>query len=927
MKGIGSNYFVAVLLMLLVGGGAWVIQENIATKAQAEIRHTLTTIRDTTHLGVRTWFKELIAAGAAWADTPKIREATIQLLTQATDKKSLLNSPAQKSLREWFRTIFKVSHYQGYFIVGPNNINLASSRDQNIGEINLLEGHREFLLNVWAGYTAVSLPVKSDVPLVNRNGELESGMSSMFVAAPIRSEKGEIIALFMFRVNPEEGFTNVLHQGRIGETGETYAFDNNGIIISKSRFEGQLSDIGLISGEEHGILNIELRDPGVNLVKGGKKITVPESRQPLTLMAESALKGETGTSLSGYRDYRGVPVIGAWLWDQNIGLGIATEVDAEEAYRTLGVTRLAIIGFTLFSFILIIGLTVFYSILVERKRIEIELRRAAAIFDNTDEGIVVTDAQVNIILVNEAFTDITGYQPEEVLGKNPRLQQSGCHDKEFYKSMWGILKKDGQWRGQIWNRRKNGELYPAWENINSVKNGDERITNYVAIFSDISVLKESEDRLKHLAHHDVLTGLPNRLRFSANLEQAIETAKRHKHKVALMFLDLDRFKRINDTLGHDTGDKLLIEFSARLKKCVRAEDTVARLGGDEFTIVLTEVVKAEDASLIAGKIVKVVREQFIFDKHVIDTSTSIGIGIFPDDAKNCEELMKAADTAMYHAKQMGRNRYQFFTEELATQTIRHALIERGLKTAIENNEFELYYQPQVNLSNGKIAGVEALIRWNHPGHGQLQPDTFIKIADDSNLIDMISEWVLRTAICDYKIWSKKMPSVPRITVNITGRQISREKSIKKILDLLDELAVDPNILQLDLEITEMALERIDYTIDIINTLKKRGVMFAIDDFGTGHSSLSRLKHLPVDILKINQSFIRDISTDEDDKAITTAIIAMAHSLGLSVIGEGVETKLQLDVLNELVCDEVQGFYFSKPISADEITPLLEKTFL
>jgi len=563
----------------------------------------------------------------------------------------------------------------------------------------------------------------------------------------------------------------------------------------------------------------------------------------------------------------------------------------------------------------------------ERKSLELELRRAATIFDNTDEGIIVTNADYEIILVNKVFTEITGYKPDDVYGKNPRLLQSGHQDDAFYKTMWNTLNRDGQWRGEIWNKTKDGNIFPAWENINAVKDEHGDITNYVSIFSDISILKKSEERLSHLAHHDNLTGLPNRLRFTANLEQALETAKRHEHKIALMFLDLDEFKQINDTLGHDIGDKLLIEFSERLKNCVRAEDTVARLGGDEFTIVLTKIAHSEDAGLIADKIVKAIRKPLVLDKQSIDTSTSIGISIYPDDAKNCEALMKSADIAMYHAKAMGKNRYQFFTSELASRKIRHALIEKGLQTALENKEFELYYQPQINLIDGKISGVEALIRWNHPEHGQLLPKEFIKIADDSNLIDMISEWVLRTAINDYKDWSKTISPAPRIAVNITGRQISREKSIKHILDLLDEFALETNILQLDLEITETSFERIDYTIEIINTLKKRGVMFAIDDFGTGHSSLSRLKHLPVDTLKIDKSFIRDISTDEDDKAITTAIIAMAHSLGLRVIGEGVETKAQFEILHGLSCDEAQGFYFSKPVPAKEITQLLEKTFL
>ena len=555
-----------------------------------------------------------------------------------------------------------------------------------------------------------------------------------------------------------------------------------------------------------------------------------------------------------------------------------------------------------------------------------ELRLAATVFDNTDEGIIVTNAETEIILVNKAFTTITGYRPEDVLGENTRSLQSGHHDAAFYHAMWDTIKSDGQWRGEIWNRRKNGDIYPAWENISVVKDERGHITNYVAIFSDISVLKESEERMAHLAHHDNLTGLPNRLRFIANLEQAIESAKRHKHKVALMYLDLDRFKYINDTLGHNVGDQLLKKIAERLRDCVRAEDTVARLGGDEFTVVLTEVAQAEDAGLVADKIVKVVRTPVIVKEETIDTSASVGISIFPDDAIDYEGLVKAADTAMYHAKAHGNNCYRFFTAELASHAHEIALIEKGLRTALGNMEFELYYQPQVSLADGKVAGVEALIRWNHPDRGQLQPKTFIHVADDSNLIDFIGKWVLRTALRDYECWTKNGTTGPRIAVNITGRQITTERSIKRILMVLEELAPEPNVLELDLEITETALERADRTINLINTLKNRGVMFAIDDFGTGHSSLSRLKHLPVDTLKIDRSFISNIADEDDDKAIAAAIIAMAHSLGLRVIGEGVETRSQLDVLRALGCDEIQGFYFSKPVKSGDNDRLLEKSF-
>lgn len=353
---------------------------------------------------------------------------------------------------------------------------------------------------------------------------------------------------------------------------------------------------------------------------------------------------------------------------------------------------------------------------------------------------------------------------------------------------------------------------------------------------------------------------------------------------------------------------------------------MARLGGDEFTVVLTEVAQAEDAGLIADKITKAVRKPVTLGAQTMDTSTSLGISIFPDDARDCDGLVNAADTAMYHAKAAGKDRFQFFTAELASRAFEHAKLERGLRKALKRKEFELYYQPQVSLVDGKIAGVEALIRWNHPDHGQLLPETFVHVADDSHLIDSVTEWVLRTALSDYDSWPKSRSTELRIAVNITGRQITAEQSTRRILHILEELAPEPNVLQLDLEITETALERTGRTMNIINTLKDRGVRFAIDDFGTGHSSLSRLKQLPVDTLKIDRSFISDIAEDDDDKAISGAIIAMAHSLGLRVIGEGVETRSQLEALRALDCDEIQGFYFSKPVPAAEIAGLLDKSF-
>lgn len=1181
MRGIKTFLFIIIFMAIFLALGVWAVQTNIAKSARADVGRSLTIIRDTTHQALKIWFKDQKAAAVAWADDPKIRESTARLLALSPHQSTLQDSPDQQALRAWFLRIQKVTHYQGYFVVGPNHINLASSRDQNIGVKNLLVGQEDFLAGIWAGRTAISLPTRSDVPLTGSHGRLVSGLLSMFVATPIRNDADEVIAIFMFRLDPEEGFTNILERGRIGNTGETYAFDSEGRLISQSRFDDRLKEIGLIPAGEHGMLNLLIRDPGENLIEGGQAI-VPRNQQPLTHMAKSAIRGEAGIDVNGYRDYRGVPVVGAWMWDTGLGLGISTELDVQEAYQTLHATRLTIITLTVLTLLLLIGATAIYTLyrqrkqtettlqkseqlhrhlfenagvgivhhgvdgrflrtndyfrkfigyeadeleqmtpldfthpddiaesqallekiengkldlfelekryvckdgsirwghvnssiirdqngnmiiwigaitditdlkqaeealresevtlsaifeqaavgvaLIEshsgkflrinkkfsdiigysseeilsldfmkithpddlqedldnmrllldgkinefsmekryfrkdgsivwgnltvspmwktgeqpnnhiavveditvRKQTEEELRRAATVFDNTDEGIIVTNAECAIILVNKAFTVITGYKPDEVLGKNPRLLQSGRHDVAFYKTMWDTLKRDGQWRGEIWDRRKNGDVFPAWENINVVRDEQGRIINYVAIFSDISILKESEEQLAHQAHHDTLTGLPNRLRFIANLEQAIESAKRHNHKVALMFLDLDRFKHINDTFGHDVGDQLLKSIAERLKSCVRAEDTVARLGGDEFTVVLTEVAEAEDAGLIADKIVKTVRKPVTLGTHTIDTSTSVGISIFPDDAVDSEGMVKAADTAMYHAKAMGKNSFQFITAELALRTLKHVQIEQDLRKAIENKEFELYYQPQINLNDGKVAGVEALIRWNHPDHGQLLPEEFIHVADDSNLINAITDWILHTALSDYEYWTNNGSIGPRIAVNVTGRQITSEPSTKCLLNVLKKLKSESSTLQLDLEITETTLESTERAIDIINTLKDLGVMFAIDDFGTGHSSLSRLKQLPIDALKIDRSFISKIADEGDDKAIVAAIIAMAHSLGLRVIAEGVETRSQLDVLQALNCDEIQGFYFSKPVPASEIPRLLEKSFL
>jgi diguanylate cyclase (GGDEF)-like protein/PAS domain S-box-containing protein len=562
--------------------------------------------------------------------------------------------------------------------------------------------------------------------------------------------------------------------------------------------------------------------------------------------------------------------------------------------------------------------------IAERKKAEQRLRQAATVFENIDEGILITGADKKIIAVNKAFTDICGYDEAEVLGRDTDLLRSGRHEEAFYTDLWQTLREQGKWRGEIWNRRKNGEVFPAWQSFSAIRNGSGQISNVVSILSDISQIKQAEERLTELAHHDALTGLPNRLLFTAHLDQALERAKRHRHRIALLFLDLDRFKIINDTLGHDSGDELLKTIATRLQQCVRAEDTVARLGGDEFTVILNDITHSEDAGLLAEKMLQAVVQPVSIGGREIVISTSIGISIYPEDAKDSEGLIKCADAAMYRAKEHGRNNYQFYMAELTHKAFEHFSFEQGLRHALEQNEFLLHYQPQVSLSNGKIVGVEALLRWQHPELGMLFPERFIQVAEETGLIEPIGEWVLQEVCNHAKQWHTAGLPPLRFSVNLSGRQILRTDIPTILQTAIENARIKPGELQLELEITESLLQISEQAVEIFKQLKSRGVTLAIDDFGTGYSSLSHIKHLPVDTLKIDRSFVQDIPHDPDDEAIAAAIIAMGHSLKLNVIAEGAETQDQVEFLRSQGCDEVQGFLFSKPVQPEQMYSMLQQ---
>jgi diguanylate cyclase (GGDEF)-like protein/PAS domain S-box-containing protein len=560
----------------------------------------------------------------------------------------------------------------------------------------------------------------------------------------------------------------------------------------------------------------------------------------------------------------------------------------------------------------------------ERKRDEDRLRQAATVFANTNDAIMVTDPDRNVVAVNQAFTRITGFAAEEVMGRNPRFQKSGRQDEAFYQEMWRTLEASGQWQGEIWNQRKNGEIYPAWENISVVKDEQGRAVNYISIFSDISTVKEAEERMTRLAHHDALTDLPNRLLFTARLDQALEREKRRGHKIGLLLLDLDRFKLVNDTLGHAVGDRLLQVVAQRLKRCVRAADTVARLGGDEFIIILDEIAHAQDAALVATKISDELAEPITLDGRQVVTSASIGISIYPDDVQSAQDLVKAADAAMYRAKERGRHTFEFYTAELTARAQRHLTLEGELRQALAAGEFLLHYQPQFDLATGRIVGVEALLRWRHPTRGLTLPDEFIPIAEESGLIEPIGEWVIDEAFAQAAAWSAQGLAPTRVAVNLSARQMLYDHVIAIVERALRKHAVEPNRIQLEIEITESVLLSAERSAAMLRRLRALGVSIAIDDFGTGYSSLSHLKHLPVDTLKIGHVFIQHIPADLEDKAIASTIISIGRHLGLRVVAEGVETHEQLAFLREQRCNEVQGHLLCEALDASEVTRVLRR---
>lgn len=558
---------------------------------------------------------------------------------------------------------------------------------------------------------------------------------------------------------------------------------------------------------------------------------------------------------------------------------------------------------------------------LERKTAEDALKLAAGVFKHSSEAIMITDRDTRILRVNPAFSRITGYSATEVIGKTPRLLKSGQHGEEFYRELWESLLRDDVWQGEVWDRRSDGGVFPAWQNITAVRDSSGEIVQYISVFSDITEKKLSEQRIFHLAHYDGLTGLPNRASFHDQFEHTLLHAQRHGEQIALLFLDLDHFKLINDASGHPAGDELLKQVAVRLKELIRKEDTVARLGGDEFTVLLSEIDSSDDAATVAEKILHEIARPFRLDHTEVVISASIGISAFPNDGSDAATLLKNADTAMYRAKENGRNNFQFYTVEMNTRALERLSLESAMRKALERDEFLLHYQPQVSVATGNVVGCEALVRWNHPEQGLISPGTFIPVAEDSGLIVPLGEWVMNTACRQQVQWLQQGLPPVRVAVNLSARQFMRHDLVKMVKRALDLTGIDPQFLEL--ELTEsMIMEHLKETIETLHALRNMGVQLSIDDFGTGYSSMAYLKRFPINKLKIDQSFVRDLATDPDDAAIVSATLAMGHNLNLTVNAEGVESQQQLAFLKAHGCDEIQGYYFCRPVPPEELGELL-----
>ena len=556
-----------------------------------------------------------------------------------------------------------------------------------------------------------------------------------------------------------------------------------------------------------------------------------------------------------------------------------------------------------------------------RHKAEEALELAGKVFEASVDGIMVTDVRGAIMAINPAFTRITGYTGDDVLGKNPNLLKSDRHDEQFYEGKWLSLRENGFWAGEVWYRRKDGNVSPMMETMSLCMDESGNISNYISVIVDISEIKDAQTLIKFLAYHDPLTGLPNRIVAREHFDKMVDDASSGGNRVAVICFDIDRFKVINDSIGHAIGDQVLKLLAGKFLSSLNDSDKITRQGGDEFLLISGAVKNRDQAAGIAQLIIELIAQELTVDGHRLSISASLGIALFPDHGECLDDLLRNAENALYQAKKDGGNSYRFFTEEMSRDAVRKLEMQTLLRSALANDEMEVFYQPKIELKSGNIVGAEALLRWHNPQLGQVSPADFIPFAEETGLIHPIGEWVLGVVCSQIRKWRDEGLDAVRVSVNLSGRQFL-DKNIGGIVeDAIHGNGIPPRLIEL--EITESILMgNINYAILILHTLKEIGVTVSLDDFGTGYSSLNYLKNLPIDTLKIDKSFIDEVHTSSSDAAIALTIIALSRNLGMEVVAEGVENQEQYAFLRNNGCDLIQGYYFSKPLPAAEFEALL-----
>ena len=689
------------------------------------------------------------------------------------------------------------------------------------------------------------------------------------------------------------------------------------------------SQLQAVNAGPHGI--ITLRDSELRLISRVPESNVSESDQIGSLQVSPALQAlvNSGYQQASYRavspldgDERAFSFRRLTVAPLMVTVGASGRdylVDWQHEVRT--VVGLCVLALLLYG----VGGALLWRLLAQNRRARQRIELLAKVFEHSGEAIMVTDREHRVVEVNPAFVRQTGYKPAEIVGQLPRKLDSTRTPAAQQDAIRQAVEATGLWRGELWDRAKDGREFPKWLSVSVLRDAEGRITHHIANSIDVTEAKQAEDRIRHLAHHDALTQLPNRQHLQGRLEQALAAARRDAGEVAMLFIDMDRFKDINDTLGHQVGDGLLVEVGRRLSALVRDSDIVARLGGDEFVLLLTGIGLdgARAAAAVAGKVLQALGQPYPVHGHTLHSTPSVGIALFPADGDDGQTLMKNADAAMYHAKASGRNNYQFYTAAMNLATQERLALEAGLRGAIDRGELFLHYQPQLDLGSGRIIGLEALARWQHPELGLIPPLKFIPVAEETGQIEAIGAWVLDQALRQAALWRARGHADLRVAVNLSAQQLRGDSFVCTVAQALADHGLPGNALEL--EITEsVAMRDPSRTAELLRQLRRIGVALAIDDFGTGYSSLAYLKQLPLSCLKLDRSFVMDIERDANDAAICTATIQLAHSLGLGVVAEGVETATQLEFLRRLGCDTVQGYFISQPLTAADCARFLDR---